>query len=252
MRRNKAIELEIEKKAIVFRQQNGLSSTEPIRLKSLLLKNNILTLFRSLSHSFSGMAVKVAGSNRFIMVNTDQSIGKQHFTIGHELYHLFIQENFISQTCKTGNFDNNKDPEEYKADLFSSFLLLPEDAIKQLIPDEDLKRGNVITLQTILKIEHVFSVSRRALLYRLLFLGFITDDLYENYAVNIKKGAVQNGYPIHLYEPGNANEIIGDYGVLANSLLQLDKISESHYTELMGAIGFNPLAQSEDDENGKG
>lgn len=251
MRRNKAIEIEIEKKAIAFRQQNGLSSTEPIRLKSLLLRNNVLTLFKPLSESFSGMAVKVGESNRFMMVNCDQSIGKQHFTIGHELYHLFIQENFTAQKCSVGAFDGSKDPEEYRADLFSAFLLLPEDGIKQMIPDEELKRGNGISLQTILRIEQYYSVSRRALLYRLFNLDFIRQSEYDLHTINIKKGAAHNGYPISLYEPGNKNEVIGNYGVIANNLLEAEKISESHYMELMGAIGFNPLAQSEDDENGK-
>jgi Zn-dependent peptidase ImmA (M78 family) len=251
MRRNRAIEVEIEKKAFAFRQQNGLSSAEPIRLKSLLLKNNVLTLFKPLSDSFSGMAVKIDDHNRFMMVNCEQSLGKQHFTIGHELYHLFIQENFKSQKCSVGIFDGTKDPEEYRADLFAAFLLLPEEGIKQMIPDEELKRGASITLQTILKIEHYYSVSRRALLYRLFNLEFISQATYDEHTVAIKKGAAQNGYPTYLYEHGNKNEIIGDYGVLANRLLEADKISESHYLELMGAIGFNPLEQSADDENGK-
>lgn len=252
MRRNKAIEIEIEKKAIAFRQQNGLSSTEPIRLKSLLLRNNVLTLFKPLSELFSGMAVKVGDTNRFMLVNCDQSIGKQHFTIGHELYHLFIQENFIAQKCTVGSFDGSKDQEEYRADLFSAFLLLPEEGIKQMIPDEELKRGNGISLQTILKLEQYYSVSRRALIYRLINLEFIRQTEYELYTTNIKKGAAQNGYQTYLYEPGNKNEVIGDYGVVANNLLEAEKISESHYLELMGAIGFNPLAQSDEDENGKG
>lgn len=251
MRRNRAVELEIEKKAFAFRQQNGLSSAEPIRLKSLLLKNNVLTLFKPLSETFSGMAIKIGDQNRFMLVNCEQNIGKQHFTIGHELYHLFIQENFTAQKCSVGAFDGSKDPEEYRADLFAAFLLLPEEGIKQMIPDEELKRGTTISLQTILKIEHFYSVSRRALLYRLLNLEFITSAIYEQFTVGIKKGAAQNGYPTNLYEWGNANEVIGDYGVLANNLLEADRISESHYLELMGAIGFNPLEQSTDDENGK-
>jgi Zn-dependent peptidase ImmA (M78 family) len=251
MRRNRAVEVEIEKKAFAFRQQNGLSSAEPIRLKSLLLKSNVLTLFKPLSESFSGMALKIGGENRFMLVNCEQSLGKQHFTIGHEMYHLFVQENFISQKCSVGVFDGSKDQEEYRADLFAAFLLLPEEGIKQMIPDEELKRGSGISLQTILKIEHFYSVSRRALLYRLFNLEFISQTLYDQYIVAVKKGAAQNGYPTHLYEWGNANEIIGDYGVIANKLLEIDKISESHYLELMGAIGFNPLEQSTDDENGK-
>ena len=251
MRRNRAVEVEIEKKAFAFRQQNGLSSAEPIRLKSLLLKNNVLTLFKPLSESFSGMAIKLGEQNRFMLVNCEQSLGKQHFTIGHELYHLFVQENFTAQKCSVGAFDGAKDPEEYRADLFAAFLLLPEEGIKQMIPDEELKRGATISLQTILKIEQFYSVSRRALLYRMLNLEFIPQATYDELTVGVKRGASQNGYPTYLYERGNSNEVIGDYGVLANSLLEADKISESHYLELMGAIGFNPLEQSADDENGK-
>lgn len=250
MMKNKS-ELDIEKKAIAFRQQNGFSSTEPISLKSLLLKNNVLTLFKPLTGSFSGMAVKVR-NHRFMMINTNQSIGRQHFTIGHELYHLFVQKNFSSQKCTAGIFDK-KDIEEYRADWFSALLLLPEDGIIQMIPDEELtKKGKDISLQTLLKIEHYYSVSRRALLYRLLKLGFIGDQQYEFYKEDIKKGAAQNGYSTHLYEQGNANEIVGDYGTLANELFTNEKISESHYLEMMNAIGFNPFEQKEDGENGKG
>lgn len=251
MKRKKAVEFEIEKKAIAFRQKNGLSSTEPIRLKSLLLKENVLTIFKPLSDSFSGMAVKLGDDNRFMMINSAISLGKQHFTIGHELYHLFIQEKFTSQRCKTGYFDASSDPEEYKADLFAAYLLLPEEGIKQNIPDDELKRGNSLSLQTILKIEQYYSVSRRALLFRLLNLEFISNREYDLHTINIKKGAALNGYQINLYEPANAGEIIGDYGVLANRLLESDKISESHYMELMGSIGFNPFTQPEDEVNGK-
>ncbi len=243
-------ELDIEKKAIAFRQGNGFSLTEPIRLKSLLLKKNVLTIFKPLSEAFSGMAVRVK-DHRFMMVGTNQSIGRQHFTIGHELYHLFIQENFTSQKCNTGTFDK-KDIEEYRADWFSAFLLLPEDGILQMIPDEELvKRGRVISLQTLLKIEHFYSVSRRALLFRLLKLRLIDDKQYNFYTTGIKKGAAQNGYQTHLYEHGNENEIVGDYGILANELFTNEKISESHYLEMMNAIGFNPFEQIEDGENGK-
>ncbi|MEJ0057615.1 MAG: ImmA/IrrE family metallo-endopeptidase [Bacteroidota bacterium] len=246
MRKNRTLDIEIEKKAIFFRQKTGLSSTEPIRLKSLLLKLNVLTLFKPLSGNFSGMAVKVGDRNRFMMVNCDQSIGKQHFTIGHELYHLFIQENFKSQQCYTGVFDK-KDIEEYKADLFSAFLLLPEEGIKQMIPDGESK----LSLQTILKIEQYYAVSRRALLYRLLNLDFINDAEVDLHTDNVKRGAAENGYGIDLYAPGNKGEIIGDYGVVARCLLDTEKISESHYLELMDAIGINPLAVEGEVENGK-
>lgn len=244
----KAIEAEIELKAIDFRQQNGYSSTEPVHLKSLLLKRNVLSVFRPLSHDFSGMALKI-GDNRFMMVNSEQRQGKQHFTIAHELYHLCIQENFTSQQCKTGRFDT-KDIEEYKADLFAAYFLLPSEGIKKMIPTEELRRNSEVSIQTILKIEQFYSVSRTALLYRLRSLGFIDSAAYDKYSRDVIKSAVYFGYPTALYEKAAEQSVIGDYGVLAQQLFSSGEISESHFYELMDAIGVNPLDIKEEIDNG--
>ena len=45
----------IERQVAEFRADNGLSASEAINLKSLLLKLNVLTIFRPLSDYFSGM-----------------------------------------------------------------------------------------------------------------------------------------------------------------------------------------------------
>jgi Zn-dependent peptidase ImmA (M78 family) len=244
----RVIETEIELRAIDFRQQNGYSSTEPVHLKSLLLKRNVLSVFRPLTSDFSGMALKV-GSNLFMMVNTEQSQGKQHFTIAHELYHLCVQDNFTFQQCKTGRFDR-KDIEEYKADLFAAFFLLPSDGIKKMIPPEELGRNSEISLQTVLKIEQFYSVSRSALLYRLKSLGLINSGTYDKYARDVIRSAVYYGYPVALYKRAAEQSVIGDYGVLAQQLFSTGEISESHYYELMDAIGVNPLEIREEAENG--
>jgi len=244
----KAIEAEIELKAIDFRQQNGYSSTEPVHLKSLLLKRNVLSVFRPLSDDFSGMALKI-GDNRFMMVNSEQRRGKQHFTIAHELYHLCVQENFTSQQCKTGIFDA-KDMEEYKADLFAAYFLLPTEGLKKMVPTEELRRGSEVSIQTILKVEQFYSVSRTALLYRLKSLGFIDSTLYEKYSRNVIKSAIYFGYPTAVYEKAAEQAVIGDYGVLARELFSLGEISESHFYELMNAIGVNPLDLKEEIDHG--
>jgi Zn-dependent peptidase ImmA (M78 family) len=98
----------LQKKANSFRDRNGLTSNEAIRLKSLLIKLNIITLFRPLSATFSGMSLKVNNTINFILVNSKHSLGRQHFTIAHELYHLFIQENFYPHQCYTGTFNKKK------------------------------------------------------------------------------------------------------------------------------------------------
>lgn len=82
-----------------FRQFAGLSDTEAVNLKSLLLKLNVLTLYRPLSESFSGMSLQGNGK-RFMLINSSQPICRQHFTIAHELYQLFMEENPMPHKCQ--------------------------------------------------------------------------------------------------------------------------------------------------------
>ncbi len=233
-------QLVLEKKADEFRRIHGIGSNDCIRLKSLLAKLNVLTVFKPISASFSGMAIKVgegAEIKRFILVNSKKSLGHQHFTICHELYHLYVQEAFDSRVCSTGNF-NRKDSEEYQADVFASFLMLPENGIKALIPDDELALDR-ISLKTILNIEHYYSCSRSALLYRLKNLKIITSDVYDRYKLNVRQSAVRYGYSLDLYREGNHNLVIGDYGSIARELFDRELISESHYFSLMLELGMN-------------
>jgi Zn-dependent peptidase ImmA (M78 family) len=218
----------LEKKANEFRKKLGLGSETTIRLKSILSQLNIITIFKPLGGGFSGMAIKIKNDDealKFILVNSNHPLGKQHFTICHELYHLFVQENFTARSCVTGKF-NIQDREEYNADWFASFLLLPEAGIKSLIPDKELGK-NKITIQTILKIEHFFGSSRAALLYRLSKLNLISQEFYDKHKVNVKQSARDNGYLTDLYEGGNHQEFIGNYGSLARELFDEGKLSES-------------------------
>ena len=48
----------IEKQVAAFRMDNGLGASEPVTLKSLLLKLNVLTVFRPLSDSYRECASK--------------------------------------------------------------------------------------------------------------------------------------------------------------------------------------------------
>jgi Zn-dependent peptidase ImmA (M78 family) len=228
--------IKIEKEASEFRNINGFTSSDPIRLKSLLIKLNVITLFKPLSENFSGMAVKV-GNNRFILINSNHSLGRQHFSICHELYHLYIQENFTPHHCSAGIF-NKKDYTEFNADLFAAYLLIPKDGIVGLIPDEQLNKDK-ITLETILKIEHYFSCSRSALLNRLHEMQLISTKKVEEFKKNIILTAGKYGYDNSLYKPGNENTVIGDFGTLAKQLFDNEKISEGHYSELMNSIGFD-------------
>ena len=60
-----------------------------------------------------------------------------------------------------------------KADIFSSYLLLPEEGIIGLIPELEKKKKNLISTETIFKIQQYYSVSINALIHRLIELGFV-------------------------------------------------------------------------------
>jgi Zn-dependent peptidase ImmA (M78 family) len=232
----------LEKKADQFRQQIGLNFSDSLNLQSILYKLNVLTVFRPLSGNFSGMAIKVGegeSAKRFMLVNSAHSIGKQNFTICHELYHLFIQENFSSQVCTTGLFEQQTNPEERYADIFASLFLLPGSIIVTLIPDAELSK-NKIQLNTILKIEHYFGCSRAALLYRLKQLEIIDRNGYNSLSRDVIKGAIQYGYNTNLYTPNHEQKVIGDYGYMAKQLFDMEVISETHYYSYLLDLGFTP------------
>ncbi|HIT15453.1 MAG TPA: ImmA/IrrE family metallo-endopeptidase [Candidatus Avimuribaculum pullicola] len=233
----------IEKQVSAFRRNNGFSSSEPITLKSLLLKLNVLTIFRPLSENFSGMCLKDSSGHRFMLINSAHPRGRQHFTIAHELYHLFIEEKPTPHKCNPGN---NKDYVEMCADTFASYLLMPESGICQLIPENELKDKN-ISIATVLKLEHYFSVSRSALLFRLLNIGIINEKTRSQLAsIGVKYSARCFGYDTALYEEANEGLVIGDFGEKARNLFEQEKISESHYIELLRKINIDGTQKNED------
>lgn len=230
-------QLVLEKYAAEFRTKNGYSNKESIHLKSLLRKLGVLAVFRPLEMDISGMAIKVGDNNRFMLINTARTLGHQHFTICHELYHLFIQQNFESQICHVGLF-NKRDKEEFNADLFAAKFLIPEEGILAMVPDKELAKSKV-SLSTILTIEQYFSCSRRALLNRLFELKLVDKLEAEAYKENIRAGAVKHGMPTKLYEKDELSEVIGDYGNLARKLYEKENISESHYFSLLEDLGVD-------------
>lgn len=110
--------------------------------------------------------------------------------------------------------------------MFASSLLMPEGGICQLIPEMELKTKN-ISMATVLKLEHYFSVSRSALLYRLQNIGLITESTRSKLAeIKVKYSAKCFGYDTALYEPANEGLVIGDFGEKARKLFEQEKFQK--------------------------
>lgn len=215
-----------------FRIENGLSQNEAVNVKSLLRKLNILTVYRPLSESAYGLSLKSPKGYRFILINSNNSRGRQHFTIAHELYHLFYDENPCPHICSK---DGASKAERY-ADRFASALLMPEDGIIEMLSNEEYANKKVSIAQ-VLRLEQYFGVSRTTMLFRLKELNLLSATQFEQLKTyQVIRSAKEYGYDDSLYQPGNENLVIGDYGEKARLLFEKEKISEGHYLELLNLI----------------
>lgn len=216
--------------AQMFRAKAGMGMTEPVDLKSILRRFRILTMYRPLSESSYGISVKTDGA-MFMMVNSNSTRGRQHFTIAHELYHLFYDENPEPHLCCGSANGVEKD-----ANLFASALLMPREGLLQEIDEQEI-RQHKLDIATMLRLEQLFGVSRKSLLVRLKDIGVISEvALLELDSVGAKESARAYGYETSLYESGNEGVVIGDFGAKARRLFDEGRISEGHYVELLNMI----------------
>lgn len=221
---------EAENLAKLFRVRTGISLDEPVNVKTLLRKLGILTMYRQMSENSYGISCKSADGKMFMLVNSNSTRGRQHFTICHEFYHLFYDENPTPHLCGVVISDIEKN-----ADLFASALLMPREGILSMV-EEDLL-GKKIGLATILRTEQMFQVSRISLLRRLKEMSLLSKNQFEAIqAIPVMESAREYGYDLSLYKPGNNGVTIGDFGEKARILFERGTISEGHYMELLNMI----------------
>ena len=80
-----------EQNAKFFRIKIGLNSSEAIDVKTVLRKLNILTVYLPMSETAYGLSLSSQQGDKFILVNSNTRKGRHHFTIAHELFHLFYK-----------------------------------------------------------------------------------------------------------------------------------------------------------------
>ena len=221
--------------AIKMRSTLQLSLAEPINVKTVLRLLGVIALYRPLSDTLYGLSLKSADDKyRFMLVNSNSTRGRQHFTVAHELYHLYFDEDPQPHFCQEGQPDDS----ERSANMFARAFLMPRAGVMKAIPTEELASGKV-SLTTVLNLESLFGVSHMAMLIRLKELKLITNSVFEKYqSVRVTYEASLRGLSTDLYQKGNEGLIIGDFGAKARELFEKDKISEGHYVELLNKIGY--------------
>lgn len=219
-----------------MRSDLGLGDNEPISMKTVIRQLNIMAIYRPLSEKLFGLSLKSnEGNDRFMLINSNSTRGRQHFTIAHELFHLFYDENPKPHFFEK---DNATDSSERSANMFASALLMPRDGIIQKLSAHEIAEKE-ISIGTAIRVGQLYGVSHSTLVVRLKELKLISKRNVDSLmAISIRHEASMRGYDISLYESGNHGLVIGDFGSLARKLYDDEKISEGHYMELLNIIGY--------------
>jgi Zn-dependent peptidase ImmA (M78 family) len=220
-----------------LRKRFGEDVSSPNDVFAILQSQERLTLvFYPLSERISGICVRTHGGDQLVAINSTLTHGRQRFTAAHELYHLFIQKDIQSVVCGK-EIGTGKDEEEKNADVFASYFLAPNDALRSYI-DNNLMKGKSrpVALEDVVRIEQYYRMSRQATLYRLVGDGFITLEFANTLKRNIIASARKFGFNEELYisTPNDRQYYTtGSYIRFAEQLNDRELISNGKYEELL-------------------
>jgi len=227
--------MEISSKAALLRKKLGENESSPIDIFQLVQTIDKLTLvFYPLNNNISGICYKGKSSN-VIVVNSDMSIGRQRFSLAHELYHLYFDESGISSVSLTtiGKGDEN----EKKADQFASYFLIPQSSLYGMIESiKEKNKNDKLNIEDVIKIEQYYGVSHKAILYRLMEEGEINSEDIKSMEIGVITLAARLGYDTAIYYPSAKDKkkmVLGHYIALAEKLLDEEYISYGKYEEIL-------------------
>ena len=170
-------------------------------------------------------------SDMLIGINSNMSIGRQNFTLAHELYHLLYEEN-------KNNFvicDYSSESEsEIEANIFASYLLIPYEGLKRYVKNMNISKWS---LDDVIAAEQYYQISHMALLFRLVEQNFITEEeSLEFQNVKISHEARIRGFNDDLYYPSPEDRkyfSLGNYVKSVGKAYSSNKISIGKKDELL-------------------
>jgi len=244
--------LDLCTKALSLREELGEDATSPIDIFSLAHTIPQLTLvFYPMGDHLSGMCIKNDG-NSVIAINSSMSVGRQRFSMAHELYHLYYDENKQSTVCAITI--GNGTATEKAADQFASYFLMPPVALSQLIKKVQGNSKDTLGIKEIVKLEQYFRISRQALLCRLLEDKQLTIQQADQFRQGVIRSAVNLGYDDSLYKPlpeDKQYKTLGYYIQQAEEILQKDLVSTGKYEQLLLAAFRPDLVYGEEFDGGE-
>lgn len=233
------------------RRELGEDETSPTDIFALVTAIEKLTIVRyPMSDNLSGMCIK-AQDNCVIAINSRMSLGRQRFSLAHELYHLYYDES-MTAICSA---DIGSGSElERSADIFAAYFLIPPAALKSKIRALKAEGVSSIGLNEAIQLEQYFGVSHQAMLSQLMGEKEITAEQAGNMKNGVTRAAEELGFSTELYRRFPPEKQYQTNGYLIKQTvdaLEKDLISEGKYEEILLQAFRSDLVFGDDDEGGE-
>lgn len=212
-------------KAKDTRLKYGLGDYEFVDIFKILQYNeNVNIIKMPFTNEFSG-AILEKGNIKTIMLNSSMTLGRQIFTLAHELYHL------LYDSLKNGDYSI-----EAEADEFASHFLMPEIGLLKQLESRDSLNIKNIDISDLIFIQQFFMISHQALLKRLR----LNPEDYSS--INLVQQAKLLGYDSDLYLATNEElKIHSNLPEIAKKLLEENKITQGKYYEYLESTGYSDI-----------
>ena len=240
-------------KANELREQLGEDNKSPIDIFPLIENiDNLTVVYYPMGNNLSGMCIKGNTKNNVIAINSSMSLGRQKFSMAHELFHLYYDDNMVAICTKSlesgGTVEKN-------ADTFASYFLMPPLGLSKKVKELQDKRNNTkLQLEDLICIEQYFGVSHQATVIRLKNEQILNQVEVDHFLhVAVKNTARRMGYNTTLYETLPEEKLYGTFGHYikqATQAFENDLISSGKYEELL-MTAFRPDLVYGDIEDGE-
>lgn len=202
----------------ILRHEWGMNNIAPANIGSLIYNNlrNLTLLWLPMNRNINGCCSKTK-EDKVIFINTNHTIGRQNFTLAHELYHLLYED--IDDFIVCGVKNNSKS--EINADNFATTLLIPDSGLYWF---KNKNQIEVWSLEDVIKCEQYYQVSHHTMLTRLKKLNWINQKQFDEFKQDIIQKAAKLGYDTNLYKPSPENQKYSAIG-------QLTRLTEKVYDD---------------------
>ena len=227
--------MDLSNKASNLRKKLGIDIEAPIDIFKLVQKiENLTLIFYEMGKNISGVCYKGSNSS-VITINSEMSLGRQRFSLAHELYHLYYDD--VKNSSVSPILIGEGDENERKADQFASYFLIPSSSLYRMIEEfKENNNKNSLEKEDVINLGQFYGVSHKAMLYRLQNDGYLNEEESKNLEISVIESAARLGYDTSLYRSpveSQKNMVLGHYIKSTEKLFEQDRISLGKYEEFL-------------------